>query len=51
MNGKAPCRHGENFGKKNLLGCKTRRGKAVVCKEVFEVMQIGLKVKGLKNGR
>lgn len=50
MNGKAPCRHGENFGKKNLLGCNTRQGKAVVCKEVCEVRQMGLNLNGLKNG-
>lgn len=53
MNEKTPNRYGEDFEKKNLLGCKAKRGEeAVVCtEEFFEVGQVRLNkcLNGLKN--
>lgn len=53
MNEKTPNRYGEDFERKNLLGCKTKGGEeAVVCtKEFLEVRHVGLNecLNGLKN--
>lgn len=52
MNEKAPNRYGEDFERKNLLGCKTKGEEAVVyTEEFFEVRQVGLNecLNGLKN--
>lgn len=44
MNENTPNRYGENFERKNLLGCRAKWGEeAVVCtEEFFQVRQVGL---------
>lgn len=53
MNERTPNRYGEDFERKNLLGCQAKEGEvAVVCtEEFFEVRQVGLNEcqNGLKN--